>query len=149
MKNMEKYPDTKDALEAYSEYVSNVVDDIDFQRWLQRDYVAPREPTLLEAAENVIDEYCVSADDDGKNLGCAISILEKIVKREKQKPVRNCDRYATAKEAQEAFFRICKSHDDCDGCQIEKIRDEASYQANCMMCWVYAAADEAGKGGEK
>lgn len=52
MKNLEKFTKTADALKVYGEYVANVVTDTDFQRWLQQEYVAPREPTLLMEARH-------------------------------------------------------------------------------------------------
>lgn len=49
MKNIEKYPNTKDALEAYA--LHRKAEGLPLEVWLEREYVAPREPTLLEADE--------------------------------------------------------------------------------------------------
>ena len=46
MKNIEKYPNTKDALEAYNSLESK---NVPFDKWLECEFKSPREPTLLEA----------------------------------------------------------------------------------------------------
>lgn len=49
MKNIEKFPRTNDALEAWRQSVEGGVYLL-FDEWAQREYEAPRAPTLLEAA---------------------------------------------------------------------------------------------------
>ena len=145
MKNLEKFTKTADALKVYGEYVANVVTDTDFQRWLQQEYVAPREPTLLEAAKKAVDAYglnpdCQLTDECMDSLGAAIE-------REHQKPLRNCDRYKTAKEAIEAFDKMFLSHcwSKCNGCPIGEQKVKAP-TSNCMFLWLYAETEkEAGR----
>lgn len=132
MKNIEKYPNTKDALEAWRRYDGYAL----FTDWLQREYAAPREPTLLEAADKFLREY----NRLGKHIGeCALELAEAVA-REKQQPVRNIDRFATAEEACEVFKRMCE-HSDCDSCKYNR-RYTVS---KCIVAWLYAEADEAGK----
>lgn len=49
MNNIEKYKETKDALEAWRQSVEGGVY-LSFDEWAQREYEATRAPTLLEAA---------------------------------------------------------------------------------------------------
>ena len=51
MKNIEKYPNTKDALEAYNSLAFKTVS---FDTWLECEFEEPRVSTLLEAAEAVM-----------------------------------------------------------------------------------------------
>lgn len=48
MNNIEKYKETKDALEAWRQSVEGGVY-LSFDEWAQREYEATRAPTLLEA----------------------------------------------------------------------------------------------------
>ena len=50
MKNIEKFPRTNDALEAYNQSKSK---DIPFEVWLELEYKEPHMQTLFEAAETV------------------------------------------------------------------------------------------------
>ena len=54
MKNIEKYQNTKDALEAYNSLDSKTVS---FDAWLVCEYEEPRVPTLLEAAQEVVKTW--------------------------------------------------------------------------------------------
>lgn len=89
MKNIEKYTNTKDALEAYNQPKSKIVP---FEEWLECEFEEPREQTLLEAASEVMRTW-----ESQWQYG-HLSIIEKAVRklsiaieREKRKPVRNCD----------------------------------------------------------
>lgn len=145
MKNIEKYTKTRDAVKAWEEYgdcnyVAHGVRGFDFKTWLQCECVEPRRPTLLEAAERLIIEYVNDWQLKGiKTIRC-MEDLREAVKSEKQKPVRNVDRYATAEEASRAFVKMCRSHKYCVGCPFR----EATIEAECVIAWLYAAAD-AGK----
>ena len=139
MMNIEKYPNTKDALEAYT---NEDIQRVPFDIWLDCESEEPREPTLLEAAENVSRLWF--NDDDRRchydDLKKWMASLEKAIAREKQQPVRNIDRFATAEEACEVFNRMCE-HSDCDSCKYNR-RYTVS---KCIVAWLYAEADEAGK----
>lgn len=97
MKNIEKYPNTKDAPETYNS--------LDFKRvpfdiWLECEFEKPRFPTLLEAAEKVKTTWESQWQYGSLSVVAkAIGHLADAIAREKRKPVRNCDRYATAAEA--------------------------------------------------
>lgn len=58
-----------------------------------------------------------------------------------QKPVRNLDVYATAKEADEAYYLMCHRH-NCYSCEYGSRRGNI----NCAIAWLYA---EAGKDAER
>lgn len=77
----------------------------------ERKHVEPRvHRTLLEAAEAVVDEWYVT-DVSGEK----IVSLKNAIAREKSKPVRNCDRFATQEEAVAEFMRLCdKGREPCE-----------------------------------
>lgn len=56
MRNIEKYKETKDALEAWRQSVEGR-EYLSFVEWVQREYEAPRVPTILDAAEAVVNEW--------------------------------------------------------------------------------------------
>lgn len=53
MKNIEKYTNTKDALEAYNKLNSREL----FETWLELEFEEPSVPSLLEAAKAVVKEW--------------------------------------------------------------------------------------------
>ena len=143
MKNKEKYPNTADALEAYRTWLKEAAigSGIPFDYWLECEYEEPREPTLLEAAKRMLIAYVNDWQLKGmKTIECMENLRE-AVKRENQKPVRNCDRYATAEEARKAFDEICVGA-YCDECQFNAVND-GNYR--CQIKWLYAEADAAGE----
>ena len=136
MKNIEKYNESKAALNAYNSIISKKVP---FDMWLELEYEEPREQTLLEAAEAVIDEWYYTQQDVTLNdLGDKIVDLKKAIKREKAKPVRNCDKYKTAKDALTGFNEMC-SEKYCDRCQFSAERNECNI---CRLNWLYAEAEK-------
>ena len=132
MKNIEKYKETKDALEAWRQSVEGGVY-LSFDEWAQREYEAPREQTLLEAAEAVADEW-YTADVSGGN----IVNLKNAIAREKSKPVRNFDKYKTTKEAYGGFREMCNGRENCNGCRFFDC-DSAS---ECAIAYLYAEAEK-------
>lgn len=139
MKNIEKYTNTKDALDAYvGAYRKDEIGDRPFDIWLDQEYVDPRQPTLLEAADDALrawdrrDEYGSLAwvKDRMRQLSVAI-------KREKAKPVRNCDKYATAKDALDAYRAMCENL-DCKHCRFGSSKG----MEDCVISWLYAAAEK-------
>lgn len=137
MKNIEKYTDTKDALEAWNEYHDGG-GDMSFAEWSQREYEAPRTPTLLEAAEAVTNTWNAKMPYGSlSRVARAIGHLADAIARET--PVRNCDRYRTAKEAFYAFKKMCSTR-RCEDCEFDK--PGKSQRISCRFNWLYA---EAGK----
>lgn len=124
MTNIEKYPNTKDALEAWSRARGIQP----FIVWIQEDYVDQEPLTLLETAER----FVVGARSM-KDLREAI-----IRERKNQKPVRNCDRFATAEEAWTAFKKMCNVN-NCRKCPFGEYRND---YVNCRFIWLYAEADK-------
>ena len=136
MKNIEKYNESKAALNAYNSIISKKVP---FDMWLELEYEEPREQTLLEAAEAVIDEWYYTQQNVTLNdLGEKMVDLKKALKREKAKPVRNCGKYKTAKDAFAGFNKMCKEK-KCSTCPFSAERNEC---LNCSFNWLFA---EAGK----
>ena len=89
----------------------------------ERKHVKPRvHRTLLEAAEAVVDEW-YATDVSGEN----IIGLKNAIAREKAKPVRNCDRFATQEEAVAEFVRLC---------------DEGREPCEDVVTWLYEKTDK-------
>ena len=105
MKNIEKYNETKCALDAYNALGFKKVS---FDEWLELEYKEPSMQTLLEAAETVTTIW-KSKPHEGSltNFLNAIVNLEEVIEREKKKPVRNFDKYNTADEAYEGSEKFC------------------------------------------
>lgn len=64
--------------------------------------------------------------------------IEAALKREKEKPVRNCDKYKTAKDAFDGFNKMCDGK-TCYRCPFSAERNECM---SCMLNWLYAEADK-------
>lgn len=132
MKNIEKYANTKDALEAYN---ALGLKNVPFDEWLEREYEKSRNPTLLDAADYVVKAWFADLPEIylGK-VSSAISILSAAIEREKCKPVRNFNKYKTAEEAASAFKLMCDGV-KCDNCRF---RDCGAIR--CKFAWLYANA---------
>ena len=89
MKNIEKYTNTKDALEAYNQPKSKIVP---FEEWLECEFEEPRVPTLLETAKEVVKTWYAKIPEGSLvRVGQSIVRLSTAIEREMRKPVRNCD----------------------------------------------------------
>ena len=132
MKNIEKYHESKDALNAYNSIISPKVP---FDMWLECEYEEPPKQTLLEAAESIVKIVSSTPTSVTRNL---FRELRLAVEREKAKPVRNCDKYKTAKDAFAGFNEMCDEK-TCYRCPFSAERNE------CMSCrfnWLYSEADK-------
>ena len=134
MKNIEKFPRTNDALEAYNQSKSK---DIPFEVWLELEYKEPRMQTLLEAAEMVTTVW-KSKPPEGSltNLWNAIVNLADAIEREKKKPVRNFDKYKNADDAYEGFDKFCLKSKTCLECRYKDSYPE------CRFAWLYDKAEK-------
>ena len=132
MKNIEKYHESKDALNAYNSIISKKVP---FDMWLECEYEEPPKQTLLEAAESIVKIVSSTPTSVTRNL---FRELRLAVEREKAKPVRNCDKYKTAKDAFAGFNKMCEEK-KCSTCPFSAERNEC---LNCSFNWLFA---EAGK----
>ena len=132
MKNIEKYNESKAALNAYNSIISKKVP---FDMWLECEYEEPPKQTLIEAAEAIVNIVPSTPTSVTRNL---FRELRLAVEREKAKPVRNCDKYKTAKDAFAGFNEMCDEK-TCYRCPFSAERNE------CMSCrfnWLYAEADK-------
>ena len=138
MKNIEKYHETKSALEAYNQSKSK---NMPFEVWLELEYKEPRMQTLLEAAETVVTIWKSNfLEGSLTNIWNAIANLSEVIKLEKAKPVRNFNKYKTAKDANEGFIKFCEIN-ECDKCRYGSSRG-----SGCLIDWLYdEAKNEAGK----
>ena len=133
MKNIEKYPNTKDALAAY-----NALDlkKVPFDVWLECEFEEPRVTTLLEAAQEVVKTWYAKIPEGSiARVGQSIVRLSSAIDREKHKPVRNCDKYKTAEEAYTAFMKMCCDR-PCLGCEF----DSSKSSCGCRFSWLYDEA---------
>lgn len=134
MKNIDRFTSTKDALETYKKLDFKKVP---FDIWLECEYEDPREKTLLEAAEAVTDEwYDMQQNINCNDIGEIIVDLKKAIDRERMKPVLNCDKYRTAKDALAGFNKMCADK-QCDRCPYSAERNECNI---CKLNWLYAEA---------
>ena len=132
MKNIEKYHETKAALEAYNSLGLKM---FPFEEWIEREYEDPSKQTLLESAERLTDAWF---------NGCTIDVVKKkilvladAIEREKKKPVRNCDKYRTKDEALMAFKKMCCG----TGCRRCRFRDCGTEDA-CRLAWLYDESEK-------
>ena len=132
MNNIEKYTNTKDALNAYNSIISRKVP---FDVWLKCEYEEPPKPTLLEAAEAIVKIVPSTPTSVTRNL---FRELRLAVEREKAKPVRNYGKYKTAKDAFAGFNKMCEEK-KCSMCQFSAERNEC---INCSFNWLYSEADK-------
>ena len=137
MKNIEKYTNTKDALEAYNKLNPREL----FETWLELEFEEPNEQTLLEAAKAVGKAWYEKLPECSiARVGQSIVRLSSAIDREKRKPVRKCDKYRTAEEAQVAFAEFCGKN-KCGSCRCGDRKEPAG----CVLVWLY---EEAGKEAE-
>ena len=135
MKNIEKYTNTRDALEAYNSLASKP---IPFDEWLECEYEEPGVPTLLEAANAVIKTWFEKGPKGSlAEVAKRVYPLSSAIDREKRKPVRNCDKYKTAEEARQALKEFCGKY-KCRDCRFGDRVDVT----DCKIIWLY---EEAGK----
>ena len=138
MKNIEKYTNTKAALEAYNSIISKIVPfdvkNVPFDVWLECEYEEPPKQTLLEAAESIVKIVSSTPTSVTRNL---FRELRLAVEREKAKPVRNCDKYETAEEAYRAFSDLCQKEDGCLHCRFL----HKNY-LGCALEWAYEEAEK-------
>lgn len=137
MKNIEKYPNTEDALKAFREwYRDHPGTDLTMSGWLEKEYVEPRESTLLEAAEKLIMGFVNNWSEEWSSMEC-LENLREAVKREKKKPVRNCDKYRSISTASVALKTACCKQSACSQCPY---RGKTASIYNCLFNWLYAEA---------
>ena len=132
MKNIEKYHESKDALNAYNSIISKKVP---FDVWLECEYEEPPKPTLLEAAEAIVKIVTSTPTSVKRNL---FRELRLAVEREKAKPVRNCDKYRTANDAFAGFNKMCNEK-KCSMCPFSAERNKC---LNCSFNWLFAEAEK-------
>lgn len=93
--------------------------------------------TLLEAAE-ALNETWYKEFPHGKisDVVKDMGELADAIEREKRKPVRNCDKYNTVKDAIKAFRFMC-DNTACEHCPYNQGK-----AFNCKFAWLY---EEIGK----
>ena len=128
MKNIEKFPSTKEALDAYNNQVFKTEL---FDKWLECEFVEPPKPTLLEVSEQFLNFYL----SDSLEYRIVNDFREAIAREKKEKLFRNCDKYKTSKESRMAFSEMCNKT-KCRGCKFED-----TSPINCYSERLYAEAE--------
>ena len=135
MKNIEKYTNTKDALEAYN---ALGLKEVPFDTWLECEFEEPRVPTLIEAAAEMVYAWKSELKPGyPARFSKAIGRLSDAIEREKSKPVRNFDKYKTAEDAEAGFWEFCKKR-ICGSCRFYKSKTASL----CRFAWLYAESDK-------
>lgn len=134
MTNLEKYPNTADAVKAWNEYNSGRDESIGFKDWLNLDYIDSR--SLLNVAKRIrrwIEEEVFLGPS-------GISVLKDLkaeIASEEARPKRNFERFATAKEAFDAFRKACRVQ-LCEACHLKnKIMARTGGYVPCTVRWLY------------
>ena len=132
MKVIDKFPNTKDAIDAYNNLVSKTMP---FDKWLECEFIdqlkEPPKPTLLDAAIGVIAAW-EKWYENFSQLENKIYDLCSAIELEKMKPVRNCDKYKTVEESKMAFMEMCNKT-KCRECKFKDVRP-----INCYSEWLRA-----------
>ncbi len=137
MKNIEKYPETKTALEAYN---SLSLMKVPFNEWLEFEYEEPCRPSLIDAASDAVAALAKNAVTAGYIakgvIGKKIRVLRSVIDREKSKLIRNYDRFATADEAHKGFREMCDVIDNCEKCRFR----DCDGTHDCEITWLFEEA---------
>lgn len=147
MKNIDKYTNTKDALEAYQAREMGAF--TTFREWCDREYEEPKPLTLLEAAKDI--ELCIRGTPFAVRWSRSSEMLTDAIKFEETRPKRNYERFGTAQKAI-LFFRMrCKMYGDCDYCpMINTYRNPGNLgRMSCFAEWLYSTEDVFKKGSEQ
>lgn len=135
MTNLEKYPNTADAVKAWNEYRESGNSNISFEKWLGLDYIKPL--TLLEAAK-AARNWMARSDSDAVGISMR-GRLNAAIAAEETRPKRNFERFATATEAFDAFRKACKVQ-WCEACRLKnKIIAKSGGYVPCPVRWLYWA----------
>lgn len=169
MKNIDKYKETKEALRAYqSLYLKLGSPDTSFAKWLEEEYEDPKPPTLIEVAKELSRVLKAVRCTVGSSRDLSLDLVDRFidaVEREKQKPLRNCDKYTDLAEARRKFNELCRKHDEncynlegrivnrpiprCSLWEIrwdDKNRDNDYYKySKCFPMWLYMVCDDTKK----
>ena len=98
-------------------------------------------PSLLDAAEAMTKAWFSDGIEGTADvIAEKICVLDDVIKREKSKPVRNCDKYRTAADARVGFIEFCRKY-TCGKCRFVN----NGKPVGCAIEWLYgyASKDEA------
>lgn len=158
MKNIDKYPNTANALEAYAAYKGDSIGGVPFERWLEDEYVEPPPPTLIDVAEELSRDIKAVRDTVGSRRSLSHDLIDRFidaVDREKRKPLRNCDKYTDLAEAKHAFNKHCsRFNENCyeindrrdnkptPRCPLSGLR---TGEGECFPMWLYMVCKDTKK----
>ena len=135
MTNLEKYPNTADAVKAWSEFNASGNLIKSFVDWLGLDYIEPL--NLLESAK-AVKRYLDSIHIGNAGGIPAAKSLTKALAAEEARPKRNYERFATADEAYDALMEMCDTR-WCESCRFSNGNNlKASRNYNCAIHWLYS-----------
>lgn len=144
MKNIEKYPNTKDALEAYELRDKGMF--TTFHQWCDSEYEVPKPVGLLKAAEAVRDFVSIHPLTNRERH--LINKLTDAIDREENRPKTNYERFGTAEEAIQCFRMECRMYGDCDYCPMKNTynKSDSLGRMSCFAEWLYSTEDVFKKG---
>ena len=130
MKNIEKYNESKAALNAYN---SLPFKRVPFDVWLECEYKDPHSLNILEAAEEVTTAWhAMMPHSSNSRFAETVSLLSESINREKEKSGRNFNRYMTWDSAYDGFRKFCNKN-KCSTCRFH----ELGPKVNCVLAWIY------------
>ena len=148
MTNLEKYPNTADAVKAWNEYRATDNPDIGISDWLELDYIEPRPSSLLEAAK-AASNWMARSDIHNIAGTVALGRLKAAIAAEEVRPKRNFERFATAKEAYKELSKMCRVR-LCKACRFYKYKDhDFGVNSLCVVHWLYSSDPNLDRAEEK
>lgn len=102
------------------------------------DFPEPRSQTILESAE-ALENGLAGTPADVTRRPCGE--LRSAIEREKSRKVRNMDKYKTAKEAFDAFDKMCSAY-CCKDCRFDTLKKKLGL--DCRFIWLYANEGDGG-----
>ena len=135
MTNLEKYPNTADAVKAWNEYRASGNSNISFENWLGLDYIEPL--TLLEAAKSA--KQYIESQLQNTFSRAEVAKLERAIESEELRLKHNFEGFATAEEAFDAFRKACRVQ-WCEACHLKnKIMARSGGYVPCSVRWLYSS----------
>lgn len=134
MKNIDKYPNTKDALEAYQARDKGMF--TTFSEWCEDEYKDSKPLTLLEALRTA-KTILLPVPLNNFQLAGYRKIIQAI-DAEDARPKRNYERFATMEEAYSYFNRKCNESSLCNLCIRWTSRKNGLCmdKASCFANWL-------------
>ena len=139
MKNIERYSNTKGALEAYE--LRDKAMSHTFHEWCYLECNEPRPLTLLDAlrtARAILTPISLTAFQPA-----GYKKIVQAIEAEETRPKTNYERFGTAGEATQYFRMECRMYGDCNYCPMKDIyMNPCNFgRMSCFAKWLYSTED--------